>query len=89
MSLKSVMLQLHEEQLAQLDAEASRLGVSRSRLVRDCVDQSFAGRFDARVAEAYERAFASPAADTDDWGSLDDWHTAAARARAEGDRDTW
>lgn len=95
MTLKSIMLQLRDEQITQLDAEAGRLGVSRSHLVRECVDQSFGDRFDTRVAEAYALAYASPgkdvgdANDVDEWGSLDDWHAAAAQARAQDARDPW
>lgn len=88
-SSKSVMLQLSDAQLERLDAEAKRLGVSRSKVVRDCVDQSFAERFDARVAELYATAYATNDEDIDEWGSLDEWHAAAARSRAADARDPW
>ena len=89
MSLKSVMLQLSDEQLTRLDAEASRLGVSRSKVVRDCVDQSFAERFDPRIAELYATAYATTGEDVDEWGSLDEWHAAAARSRSADAGATW
>lgn len=89
MSLKSVMLQLSDEQLERLDAEASRLGVSRSKVVRDCVDQTFAERFDQRVAELYATAYATTGNDVDEWGSLDEWHATAARSRSTDTRDRW
>ena len=89
MTLKSVMLQLRLEQLERLDAEASRLGVSRSKVVRDCVDQSFVERFDPRVAELYATAYATTDGDVDEWGSVDGWHSGAARSRAALARDPW
>lgn len=89
MSLKSVMLQLRDEQLLQLDAEAQRLGISRSQLVRECVDHSFSSRFDTDVAAAYERAYNRSTTDIDEWGSLDAWHAAAASERTAPTRDEW
>ena len=83
------MLQLRVEQLERLDAEASRLDVSQSKVVRDCVDQTFVERFDPRVAKLYATAYATTDSDVDEWGSVDEWHAAAARSRAALARDPW
>ena len=89
MALRSVMLQLREDQIAQLDAEAARVGGSRSKLVRDAVDSLLTRTVDPDIAELYTRAYPEPRSGTDEWGDVDAWHDAAAAARAAGERDPW
>ncbi len=90
MTLRSVMLQLREDQIARLDAQAAGIGVSRSKLVRDAVDASLDRPLIVDVAVRYATAY--PDADAqlpepDDWGDLEAWHEAAARQR-RGDPST-
>ena len=77
-SLKSVMVQLSDHQIARLDVEAARMGVSRSSVVRSAVDDSLRPRFDQAVADQYAQAYPDGKFGSDDWGSLDAWHEAAA-----------
>jgi hypothetical protein len=92
MTLRSVMLQLREDQIARLDAHAAGLGVSRSKLVRDAVDASFDRPVAVDVAAQYAAAYPdsdrpdsdrpdASAADVDAWGDLGRWHDAAAHSR--------
>lgn len=88
------MLQLREDQIERLDAEAARLGRSRSRIVRDAVDESLAPRVDPAVAQRYAEAYASGTVadwigDVDEWGSLEAWHEGAKLARSNDERDPW
>ena len=80
--MRSVMVQFSEEQIRRLDAEAARLGVSRASVVRSTVDNSLQPCMDEAVAAAYARAYPELTFGTDEWGSLDAWHTSAARSRA-------
>ena len=80
--MRSVMVQFSEEQIRRLDAEAARLGVSRASVVRSVVDNSLQPCIDESVAAAYARAYPERTFGTDEWGSLDAWHTSAARSRA-------
>lgn len=65
------MVQLNEELLALLDAEARRLGVSRSAVIRSTLEEHFAELREARVgraiAEGYRRI---PPAEPDTWADL-------------------
>ena len=91
------MVQLRDDQISRLDAEAARLGRSRSRVVRDVVDESLSPHFDESVAQRYSEAYPAPdgderdgrrSDDTDEWGSLNAWHEAARLGR-QGRRDPW
>jgi len=69
------LVQLTDALVDQLDRRASRLGVSRSRLIRDLLEESLADerRLETtrRMIEGYERA---PQEDArDEWGDLDAW----------------
>lgn len=89
MALRSVMLQLRDDQLDRLDADAARAGVSRSKLVRDAVDALLDGRVDPDVAQQYREAYPAPTHGSDAWGDVDAWHDAAAKQRARTTRDPW
>jgi Arc/MetJ-type ribon-helix-helix transcriptional regulator len=79
--MRSVMVQLSEDQIARLDVEAARKGVSRSSVVRSAVDESLRPRFDQTVADQYAVAYPDGKFGSDEWGSLDDWHEAASKSR--------
>ncbi len=69
------LVQLNEELVARLDRRASRLGVSRSRLIRELLELSLTDETRSertrRMIEGYERA---PQAEArDEWGDLDAW----------------
>lgn len=81
MSLRSVMLQLRDDQIERLDAKATRAGVSKSKLVRDAVDSSLDRAVRPDVADLYAAAYPRPVAGTDEWGDLDAWHDATERDR--------
>jgi hypothetical protein len=74
------MVQLTEELVEELDVEASERGVSRSAVIREAVEEHFAGRRERsvgrRIVEGYRRV---PPATPDEWGSLDEASDAAAR----------
>ena len=87
MSLRSVMIQLRDDQIERLDAEAARTGASRSRVIRTAVDGLFDRPFDVSVAERYQRAYPEPRYGVDAWGDLVEWHDAAERDEATFDWD--
>lgn len=97
--MRSVMVQLSEDQITRLDVEAARKGVSRSSVVRSAVDISLRSRFDQAVADKYAQSYADGTFGSDAWGLIDEWHTAAAKSRVEhsarqpsgqaGQGDTW
>lgn len=90
MSLKSVMVQLSQQQIDALDREAQRRKMSRSALVRAAVDELFAPPpWDATIAAQYAAAYPDGKFGTDDWGDLDEWHAAAAKDRGNMERDPW
>ena len=98
MTLRSVMLQLRDDQIVRLDAQAAGMGVSRSKLVRGAVDAALERPLAVDVAAQYAAAYPDGdapdrrVADVDDWGDLDAWHDAAARSWSAGERaepDTW
>ena len=56
MSMAKVLVSLPDELLAELDAEATRRGVSRSALLAVGARRELARRDSSRVAEAIERS---------------------------------
>ena len=66
------MVQLTDELVALLDAEAARTGVSRSAVIRHAVERYLDDAADAAltraIVEGYRRL---PPAAPDEWGSLD------------------
>ena len=88
MSLRSIMLQLRDDQIEQLDAQASRSGTSRSRLVRDAVDSMLSPPRQDDIRQRYRRAYPLATFGDDEFGNLDDWH-AAASASGAAERDAW
>lgn len=89
MTLRSVMVQLRVDQIAQLDADAKRTGTSRSKLLRAAVDAALAPAGDADVAALYQRAYPADRFGADDWGDVDRWHETAAADRINRARDAW
>ncbi len=75
------LVQLTDDLVARLDRRASSLGVSRSRLIRDLLEQALEEdsrrELTRRMIEAYERV---PQEDArDEWGDLDAWSEVNAR----------
>lgn len=77
------MVQLTEPLVDLLDRRAAREGVSRSRVIRDAVEQylrlDHEAEIDRRIIEGYTRL---PDGPEDDWGDLDAWRDALAADRA-------
>jgi predicted transcriptional regulator len=75
------LVQLTDELRDELDRRATRLGVSRSRLIRDLLERGLAHEraegHSARIAEGYARFPQAEARDA--WGDLDAWGEANAR----------
>lgn len=82
------MLQLREDQIAELDAHAVASNSSRSKLVRDAVDAALRPAFLSDVAALYAAAYPTATPDIDEWGDVDAWH-AAASATALSDLEPW
>lgn len=65
------MVQLNEELIERLDAEAASTGVSRSALIREAVEQRLAKSREAeitrQIVEGYTRI---PQGTPDEWGDL-------------------
>lgn len=87
------LVQLTDELRETLDRRAAQLGVSRSKLIRDLLEEGLAteraDELSRRLVEAYVRV---PQADARDaWGDLDAWSDANTRrnlaALAEEERD--
>jgi hypothetical protein len=55
--MKSIVIQFRTDQIALIDAEASRSGQSRSRVVRDAVDRGLLAQFDQALADRYAAAY--------------------------------
>ena len=90
MTMKSVMVQFTEEQIATLDREAKRTGASRAAVVRSLIDRyRLPKSWDPVVAAQYERAYPDGKFGVDEWGDLDAWHDAARRDQDETDVDPW
>ncbi len=79
-------MHLSDDQIARLDVEAAHKGVSRSSVVRSAVDESMRPRFDQAIADQYAVAYPDGTFGSDEWGSLDDWHEAAAKGRLPENR---
>ena len=69
MARVQAMVQLSDELVSELDAEASRRGTSRSGLIRGILDEYLRehgeARIGERIAEGYRRV---PPARPDEWG---------------------
>lgn len=69
------LVQLNAELLEALDRRAAQDGVSRSRLIRDLLEESLAGdrraELTRRVVQGYHDAPQSEGADA--WGDLGEW----------------
>lgn len=75
------LVQLTDDLVDQLDGRARRLGVSRSRLIRDLLEASLSDErgleLTRRMIEGYGRV---PQEDArDEWGDLDAWTEINAR----------
>lgn len=66
------MVQLNDELLAQLDAEAGARGLSRSALIRETIERGLAESREAilsrQIVEGYRRF---PQGRPDEWGNLE------------------
>lgn len=75
------LVQLTDELRDALDRRAGRLGISRSRLIRELLTRSLADERAAgrsqQIAAGYERY--PQAEGRDAWGDLDEWSDANAR----------
>jgi hypothetical protein len=83
------MLQLSEDQIALLDRQAKRDGVSRSHVVRSAVTALLLPAPDRDVAQLYANAYPDDKLGVDEWGDRDQWHAAAERDRANAERGSW
>lgn len=72
MARVQTMVQLSDELVAQLDAEAEARGVSRSALIRDAIERGLAESREAilskQIVEGYRRF---PQGRPDEWGDLE------------------
>jgi hypothetical protein len=82
------MLQLREDQIAELDTHALASNISRSKLVRDAVDAALHPPVLRDVEALYAAAYPTATFGTDEWGDIDAWH-AAASATALADVEPW
>jgi predicted transcriptional regulator len=74
------MVQLTEDLIALLDAEADRRGVSRSALIREAVTAHFATAREAQLDQAIVSGYTRiPPGRPDEWGDLEAHADAAAR----------
>lgn len=80
MPRKQVLVQLSEELVAALDAEAEQLGTSRSAVLREAASRYVKERDDARITQqivdGYTR-FPQTDDEEDDWGRLSAWQDLA------------
>jgi hypothetical protein len=71
MARVEALVQLTDQLIAELDAEAGRRGISRSALIREAVEAHLADSREAeltrRIVEGYRRV---PPATPDEWGDL-------------------
>ena len=81
MTRYQTIVQLTDDLVKDLDAEASRRGVSRSALVREAVTEYLASSREAEISrqivEGYKRF---PPPTIDEWGNLEEQTDAHARA---------
>jgi hypothetical protein len=72
MARTQTMVQLSDELVEGLDAEAARRGLSRSAVIREAIAEHLAAGAEAsvtrRIVEGYERI---PPATPDGWGALE------------------
>ena len=80
MARAEAMVQLSDDLLELLDAEAKRRGMSRSALIREALRDYLAGSVEAeitrRIVEGYTKR---PQAPVDEWGDLAEQSLRAAR----------
>ncbi len=55
--LRSVMIQLRDDQIERLDGEATARGASRSKVLRDAVDRAFDTSADSDLSSRYASAY--------------------------------
>lgn len=78
------MVQLSVELVKQLDASASRAGISRSELIRKAIEAYLAkdkqAEIDREIVDAYTRMPQEGEFDRDEWGDLGAMMTTLAEA---------
>jgi hypothetical protein len=79
MASQQLAIRFTEDQIDVIEQAASELGISRSALVKKLVDDLKA----IRIASSYAAGYPLGGRNVDDWGDLDAFHDAAARARRE------
>lgn len=78
------MVQLTDDLVAALDAEAARRGVSRSALIREAVAAFLGEGIDAMVSAAIVEGYRRVPPETpDEWGSLVELAEASTRETAQ------
>lgn len=71
MARVQTMVQLNEELVARLDAEAAASGVSRSALIREAVEQRLAASREAEITRQIVAGYRRiPQGRPDEWGDL-------------------
>lgn len=84
MARTQTMVQLTEELVAELDAEAARRDVSRSALVREAIAQFLAGGRQAVAVDQYVEGYRRiPPGIPDEWGDLAPANDRAGREVAQ------
>lgn len=80
MARTQTMVQLNDELVSLLDAEAARQGISRSALIRDALEERLrdarASAIGEAIAEGYRRV---PPGTPDEWGDLEEQTNRANR----------
>lgn len=73
------MVQLNDELVRLLDERASRIGVSRSHLIREAIEAYLASdresTIDREIIDGYTRMPQGGEHDVDEWGDLGAWVT--------------
>lgn len=84
MSRTQTMVQLTDDLVAALDAEAARRGVSRSALIREAVSSHLAEKVEeavgAAIVDGYRRV---PPSTPDEWGSPEEFGDVSTRETAQ------
>jgi predicted transcriptional regulator len=84
MARTQTMVQLTEDLIAELDAEAAERGVSRSAVIREAVEDHLAERRHDAVGEAIADGYRRiPPGTPDEWGDLERTADIAGRAAAQ------